>query len=166
MTTPAAPAGSRPPCGFCATGHHFLCPVTIRNGSAAQNPVWSCPCAELDHTLGGPHRVVDIERAAPRPLAPPRSAANSPGGTEVPPASRRSASKAEWPAGVVAPIAFRNLIVSERLVPETFRPQKVYQWITAAGRGGTFPVVFVDTPKGQRPGVQVTPALDWVRANA
>jgi hypothetical protein len=33
-------------CGFCSTGNHAKCPVVIRNGSAAANPLHFCPCAE------------------------------------------------------------------------------------------------------------------------
>lgn len=33
-------------CGFCSTGNHAKCPVVVRNGSAAPNPLHFCPCGE------------------------------------------------------------------------------------------------------------------------
>lgn len=43
------PVRGKSPCGFCSTGHHPLCPGTIRNGANAPNPLILCPCAEDGH---------------------------------------------------------------------------------------------------------------------
>lgn len=36
-------------CGFCETGHHQFCPVSVKNGSNAPKPVWYCGCSLNEH---------------------------------------------------------------------------------------------------------------------
>ena len=178
-TLAARSTSGRSPCGFCATGHHGFCPRTIRNGSAAKSPVWSCVCAEEDHTLGGAHREAKVERLPPRPIMTPRDlgqpAVGAPVGAVARPRPAVTAAKAQgspFPAGVIAPVAFRHLLVAEGLAPESMKRQQVYQWIKQAEQGkGGFPVAWFaadgtrfDAPQdGARPGVLLDQARDWFK---
>jgi hypothetical protein len=70
----AAPRKTRPavryPCGFCSTGHHVLCPATVKNGSAVTDKTWTCPCSEQGHTLGKQPPVrMEIVRMSPTTAA-------------------------------------------------------------------------------------------------
>jgi hypothetical protein len=43
---PVAPKGS---CGFCGTGHHKLCPRTIKNANPGRTDgLWICKCWKCD----------------------------------------------------------------------------------------------------------------------
>lgn len=168
----------RHPCGFCSTGHHKLCPETIRNGSSAKVKVWECPCWEAGHTLGQqPPRDVVIERL-PASAMPRRVAAvvtvELPGTSPAGPprrVTRRAAAASPFPAGVVSPYGFRKVLVDAGLEPASFRPQTVYTWAKQAAAGGTFPVRwYVDGAEvpagtdGAKPGVPVEQAVAWHKA--
>lgn len=175
----ARSTSGRSPCGFCSTGHHTLCPRTIRNGSAAKDPVWSCVCAEEEHTLGAQHREANIARMPARALLPPRQPIGEPANgepvatvTPLRPVKARKATEFAFPAGVIAPVAFRHLLVKERLAPESMKRQQVYSWIKQAEQGkGGFPVAWFgadgtrfDRPQdGARPGVLLDEARDWFK---
>jgi hypothetical protein len=56
MTEEAATNFTRVPgkygCGFCATGHHDICPGLVRNATD-ENPdrTWMCPCYHNNHGI-------------------------------------------------------------------------------------------------------------------
>jgi hypothetical protein len=36
-------------CGFCQTGHHDLCPESIKGAAGGPETTWYCSCATADH---------------------------------------------------------------------------------------------------------------------
>jgi hypothetical protein len=93
------PAAKRHPCGFCATGHHDLCPGIIRNGALAKIPVWSCLCSEEAHTLGmqPPRKAAEIIRMPASALAGLRKVLDASSGEQR---TSHAASKPRMPAAV------------------------------------------------------------------
>lgn len=167
-------ATGKNPCGFCSTGHHTLCPGSVKCGSLAPVQIIVCPCSAQGHTLGGPHRQPNIIRltksARPVPGTPSIPAANCTEVTAEQADHGKKTSKAVFPPGVLSPYHFRRLLVDKGVEPVSFRPQTVYTWVTQAAKGtGTFPVRYYTadgietTPDadGARPGVPVDDGIAW-----
>lgn len=86
--------------------------------------------------------------------------------------------KAELPTGVITPVSFRHLLISEGLAAATLRPQTIYDYVKHSPRNG-FPVkhysmadgTMYDEPQrdadgntATRPGVTASLARDWYTA--